>query len=359
MAAEGYRQPIVRTGYEEVIPSRVGKMFAYIATDKGKIISKNDHGVIIEYITGEKQGVSLGRNYGHAEGTTYPHDIVSPVYINDEVEKGDVIAYNEGFFEPDILNSKRIIMKNSLYAKTLLLESTQTHEDSSAISIKLSEKFRAKTTKIKSIVVDFKQGIKNIIPLNTNLHPDDVLLIIEDEVMGDTSLFSPEVLKTLKRISSKAPKSKVKGKLDKIEVYYRGDLDDMSPSLKALAIKSDKLLEAKCLATNKKIVTGKVSSEYRVSGTQLGIDQAEIKIYITRSTKAGVGDKLVFSNQMKSVVGQVIENPIVTESGEEIEAIFGEISGEKRIVLSLKIIGTTASLLEVIQNKMVKIYEEG
>ena len=357
MAAEGYRQPVVRTGYEEVIPSRVGKLFAYIATDKGKIISKNEHGVIVEYVSGEKQGVSLGRNYGHAEGTTYPHDIVSPVSINDEIEKGDVIAYNDGFFEPDILNPKRIIMKNSLYAKTLLLESTQTHEDSSAISIKLSEKFRAKTTKVKSIVVDFKQGVNNIVPEGSNLHPDDVLLIIEDQVMGDTSLFSAEVLKTLKRISAKAPKAKVKGVLDKIEVFYRGYLDDMSPSLKALAIKSDKRLEAKCLATGKKVVTGKVSDEYRVSGTQLGIDQAEIKIYITRSTKASTGDKLVFSNQMKSVVGQVIENPITTESGEEIEAIFGEISGEKRIVLSLKIIGTTASLLEVIQKNMIKIYE--
>jgi hypothetical protein len=85
-------------------------MFAYIATGKGKILSKNNHGVIVEYENGEKQGVSLGRNYGNAEGTTYPHDIVSPVEINEIIEKGDVIAYNIGFFEPDILNPKRIIM---------------------------------------------------------------------------------------------------------------------------------------------------------------------------------------------------------------------------------------------------------
>lgn len=47
-----------------------------------------------------------------------------------------------------------------------------------------------------------------------------------------------------------------------------------------------------------------------------------------------------------------------TESGEEIDAVFGQKSIDDRIVLSALTIGTTNTLLDVIAKKAVKIYEE-
>jgi ASC-1-like (ASCH) protein len=131
----------------------------------------------------------------------------------------------------------------------------------------------------------------------------------------------------------------------------------MSPSLRALTDKSDKLISSICKSTGTPVITGEVNDEYRVSGSRLGLDKAEIKLYITIATDVGVGDKLVFANQMKSVVGEVMDYDVHTESGERIDAIFGFRSIMARVVNSPFIIGTTTTLLRKVAEKAVKVYK--
>lgn len=356
VATDGYHQAYVRTGYETLLAQRTGEMFAYSATDNGKVISKNEHGILVEYVTGEKRGVNIGRRFGKAEGSVYPHTIVSPMEVGQTFEKGDVIAYNTGFFEPDMLDPKRVVWKTSMSVKTALYESSQTHEDSCSVSKKTSERMSAKTTKVKSMLVDFNQQIHRMVAVGTQVEPETVLCILEDEATAGTDMFDEETLDTLKRLSNKAPKSKYKGVVERIEVYYHGEKEDMSPSLRKLANDSDKLFGEISKSVGKKAVTGSVDSEYRVEGTPLGIDQAEIKIYITVTNRALTGDKGVFGNQMKSVIGEVIDYPMTTESGEDIEAVFGYKGIFKRIVHSPAIIGTTTTLLKVLAKRAVSVY---
>lgn len=331
-------------------------MFAYSASDNGKVVSKNEHGILVEYVTGEKRGVNLGRRFGKAEGSVYPHTIVSPMEVGQTFEKGDVIAYNTGFFEPDMLNPKRVVWKTSLTVKTALYESSQTHEDSCSVSKKTSMRLSAKTTKVKSMLVDFNQQIHRMVAVGTQVEPDTVLCILEDESTSGAGMFDEETLDTLKRLSNKAPKSKYKGVVERIEVYYHGEKEDMSTSLRKLANDSDKLFGEISKSVGKKAVTGSVDSEYRVEGTPLGLDQAEIKIYITVINRALTGDKGVFGNQMKSVIGEVIDYPMTTETGEDIEAVFGYKGIFKRIVHSPTMIGTTTTLLKVLAKRAVSVY---
>jgi hypothetical protein len=72
---------------------------------------------------------------------------------------------------------------------------------------------------------------------------------------------------------------------------------------------------------------------------------------------AGVGDKTVFANQMKSVEGRVLSDEVTTEDGTKIDAIFGAKSIYDRIVTSPYIIGTTSTLLSEIAKRAVKIYK--
>lgn len=356
IACDSYHQPYVRTGYEQVIAQRTTDMFAYCAQEDGKVISVNEKGVVVEYVSGEQKGVLLGRQYGKAEGSVYPHDIVPMVRENQTFKKGQPIAYNQGFFEPDNLNPGNIIWKSSRTVKTALLESSQTHEDSSSVSRSLSGLLSARTTKMRSFVVDFHQGIRNMLKPGTVLDPTDVLFIIEDEITNDLGLFDAETISTLKKLSNKAPKAKVKGVLDKIEVYYHGDKDDMSTSLRALATMSDKNLSESLKAIGKKGLTGSVTDEYRVDGTPLALDQAEIKLYITVEGDTGVGDKIVVANQLKSVVGEVMDYDMTTEKGEAIELVFGGRSVGNRIVESPMIIGTTTTLLKALAKQAVSVY---
>lgn len=61
---------------------------------------------------------------------------------------------------------------------------------------------------------------------------------------------------------------------------------------------------------------------------------------------------------MKSVIGKVMDEPIIAEDGTEIDAEFGRRSIAARIVNSPDIIGTTTTLLEVIGKKALEIYNK-
>jgi hypothetical protein len=357
IAAQGYHQPYVQTGYELMLAYRTSNLFAYMAEEDGTVIGLDNNAILIEYKTIGKKGVYLGRQYGKAEGSVYPHDIISDLRLGQKIKKGDAVAYNSGFFERDFYDPKRIIYKGSMNVKTALYESSQTLEDSSSISSKISGKMTASTTKIKSYTVEFKQNVRKMVKVGQFVKPDDILFYIEDETTGSSDVFSDETIDVLKRISSLAPKAKMEGTVDRIEVYYHGDKDDMSPTLKQLSNYSDKILKDKCISKGDPVITGQVDQGYSVSGKHLLVDTLEIKIYITRQTKAAIGDKGVFANQMKTVFGEVIDYPMHTQNGEEIDAVFGFRSISARVVLSPLIIGTTTTLLKQIAKKAIDIYE--
>jgi hypothetical protein len=91
----------------------------------------------------------------------------------------------------------------------------------------------------------------------------------------------------------------------------------------------------------------------------LEVDHVAIKVYITSNVGMGVGDKAVFGNQMKTVVGHILTGINETESGVQLDAIFGAKSIMDRIVLSPLIIGTTNTLLRVIGEKAAALYFAG
>lgn len=356
IATAGYHQPLVRTGYEYVIGNRTTDMFCYCAKQDGKVVGLTESGIIVEYADGTQKGVTLGRVYGKAEGSVYPHDIVTPMKLNQKFKKGDTVAYNTGFFEPDLLDPKRVVMKNSMLVTTALYESNQTHEDSSVISKNLSRRLSAKTTKVKSFVINFNQNLLDVVKPGQAVNPKDVLMIIEDEITSNTNVFDEESLRVLKRLSNQAPRANFLGTVDKIEVFYHGDKRDMTASLKSLADRSDRILAETCRSSGKPVMTGQVNDEYRVSGVPLALDKAELKFYITIETPAGVGDKNVFANQMKSVVGEVMDYSMTTESGTPIDAVFGMRSIMARVVNSPALIGTTSTLLKVVAKRAAEIY---
>ena len=357
IASPAYRQPHLRTGYEFVVGKRTGKMFSTAARMDGKVVSITEKGIIVEYVNGDRDGIELGRVYGRAEGTVYPHDIVTPLKMGEKFKKDDIIAYNTKFFEPDFIDPKNIILKINRVVNTAFIESSETHEDSSAISEELSGMFQTEVSKTKSFVVKFKENVSHVRKPGEKVGPKDILLYIEDEITANTGHFSEQSLEVLKRKAATAPRAGLMGVVERIEVYYHGDKRDMTASLKKLADKSDSDLAMICKSTNKPVVTGAVTEEHRVKGNSLDIDTAEIRIYLTVKNGTGVGDKAVFGHQMKSTTAEVIPYRIHTESGEKVDAIFSYRSVANRGVLSPSIIGTTITLLDACTKKAVDIYE--
>lgn len=358
VACQGYQQPWLRTGYEQVIPHRVGDLFAVTAKKPGKVVSRNDSGIVVEYVDGKRQGISLGRRFGNAAGLTIPHQIHSDMKEGDAFEVGEPIAWNTGFFERDVLNPRQIIWKSATMARVVLLESPDTLEDSSAISNRLSAKLITEQVKIKDIVVNFDQAIHKLVNEGQALDPESILCYIEDEISARASDagLDDQTLDTLRVLSAQTPQAKIQGKVDRIEVFYNGELEDMSPSLRKIASASDKRIAARNISIGRKAYTGSVGGEFRIGADPLMMDTACIRIYMSALVPAGVGDKGVFCNQMKTVFGRVFPDNVRTESGLPIDAIFGAKSVDDRVVISPDLIGTVTTLLMVGSARVVKAY---
>lgn len=357
MACEGYHQAQVRTGYEQVIPFRVGPTYAVMAKKNGKVTSLTPTGIIAQYDDGELIGVEIGRKYGNASGLTIPHEIVTPLTNGETFQAGAPIAYNSGFFEPDFFDPKAIVWKSSTSARTVLLESTDTLEDSCAISQSLSSKLKTRITKMRTVIVNFGQQIHDIVSIGQEVEYDSILCVIEDAVSASSGMLDPSSISTLRALTSQTPKAKIRGKIERIEVFYHGEKEDMSSTLRAIANDSDYRLTSRLRSQGKKAYNGRVDENYRVENDSLQLDTAAINVYISAEVSAGVGDKGVFGNQLKTVFGRVFPDNIRTESGKKIEAVFGAKSVDDRVVMSPFIIGTTATLLDVIGKKAVEIYK--
>lgn len=352
--------PYVRTGYESVIGERTGSMFSQISKGVGVVKSKNKTGVIIEYTDEEKKesiGYPLGDITIRVSDSIYPHALVTPLNEGDKVDIGDVISFNTSYFEEDMLNPKKIVLKMNSTVKTALSETNSSFEDSSGISKHMSEITTINEVKLKSVIVNFEQEVHDVVKIGDDITPNDKFMFIEDEITSNTKLFNRDSLDALKELSKQTPKSKYLGTILKLEVYYNGDKNDMSETIKKLADINDRNLSSSLRSTNSEVVTGRVTSDYRVNGTPLAKNTAEIRIYTKTKSKYNVGDKGIFGNQLKSVVGEIMEYEVHTEQGDPVDAIFSSKDIGARKVLSPYKIGSTISLLKVIAKKAVNIYK--
>jgi hypothetical protein len=357
VACEGYHQLPVRTGYEQVIAHRTGDLFAASAKQDGKVISVSPTGVIVEYADGKKQGYEIGRRFGNAAGLTIPHTVMANVKPGQAFKAGQILTYNTGFFEPDILNPDNVVWKAGMLVKTVLMEVPETLEDSSAISARLAESLVTKVAKYSDIVVTFDQAITMKVKVGQAVGSEDILCIIEDAVTSQANLFNQDSLNTLKLLSNYAPQAKVKGMVERIEVYYHGEKEDMSDSLRKIADAGDKDLAVRLSSANRKVLTGSVDEAFRVEGEPLQLEHMCIRVYITSDVSMGEGDKGVFANQMKTVVGKKSTAEYTTEKGEVIDAVFGATSIDNRIVNSPYIIGMYSVLSELVGQEALAAYE--
>lgn len=356
VSCNGYHAPYVRTGYEQVLAHRVSSAFATQAEQDGKVLEVTKDSIVVEYKDGSKKGYQIGTIFSRSSDMTVPHNLKTDLKAGAKVKAVDILTYNSGFFSRDTLNPKAVVWKNSLLARVALLESRQTHEDACALSSQLVGKLTSRITKTKDVTVEFSQAVHNPVKVGDKVEYDTILCYIEEAVTSGANLLSKSSIDTLKRLSRQSPRAKVEGYIDKIEVYYNGDIEDMHPTLQALAIESNKNLAKQARATLSKPITGLVDESFRIKGEPLLMDTLVIRFYITHDVPSGLGDKFVFANQLKTICSEVMDYDVKTESGKQVDAFFGAQSIFNRIVNSAFILGTTNTLLGVIGKRAAEIY---
>ena len=66
--------------------------------------------------------------------------------------------------------------------------------------------------------------------------------------------------------------------------------------------------------------------------------------------------KLVFGNQMKSIISNVVEKPYIAEDGTVVDITFSRQSLANRIVNSIDLIGTSNTVLSLIEKEAIELW---
>ena len=362
MAAEGYETTGLQTGNEAVVAHKTGPNHATVAEDDGVVTAIEAGYVEVTYGTGKSAFVkryTTGRQFGRHEGTVFPHDIVANVKLKQKVAKGAVLTYNEAFFEPSIIDPTQVLWKAGVMATVALLEGIDTLDDSSACSIELSKKLGAKTTKVEHIRLRFDQAIHDLVKEGETVDIDTVLCTIEDALTASTAAFKEESRNVLSQIESLSPRAGGSGTIDRIEIFYNGELEDATESVAALIKAGDRRRKKEAQADPLSADNGRVTSAFRVEGIPVELNTVLIRLYITKVSEAIGGDKVVFANQMKSTFRRRMTGINMTESGIPLDAYFGSKSIDERIVESAKIIAVTNVCTRLEAEKCQAIYRKG
>lgn len=352
----------IRTGYDQVLAHRSDDLFSFTAKQDGEVVSVQDRVITIKYKDGTTDTCQIGRRFGVVTGHVVPHQIDTDLKPGDKFKVGKVIAFNSGFYRPDIRDQNQASLLSGTYAYTALLEKNETWEDSSLISKELAYRMRAKTTHIRTLLVKFTDALHNLVSVNEEVDIDSILGTIEDRTLAG---FGSDNLEALNMLARPSPRAHYAGKVEEIQVVYFGDKDDMSPTLRKIADKYDRERAKLANAMNDgSAKTGEITTPARVDGSQVDIDMMAIRIFITEERIMSGGDKLVLSNQLKSVTAGEQRGPTFTAtelwkgSGpRKIELEFSYRAQEARIVHSSIMAGMSVICQEFISDMMVKAYD--
>lgn len=336
---------------ENVIAHRTGALFSHVAKGDGVIHDVTKTYVAIRYDdeTLPEERVEIGRRYGVSTGYTIPQDIICDLPKGRRIAKGDVVAFNSGFFEREYMNPTQVTWKMGIPVTVAFVDTPDTFEDSSAISPRLANAMKIHTTEVRELTVSFENGIRNLVNVGQVVDSDSILCIIEDSITAGLDIFDERSIDTLSVMARNSPRAKADGVISKIEVLYNGDVEDMTETLRDVVLEADRL-------RSKRVKELKLDEARSGYASDIELDKAVIRIYIDSTEAAGDGDKGVLSHQLKTVIRRVLGANDRTESGRPLDVYFGYTSVANRIVGSAELMGTTATLARLRGQRAAKAY---
>ena len=337
----GAETPYVRTGYEYVFPFKVGKRYAWMALKNGKVISVSDSKISVEFEDGSKEHGPLGIVPGRSGDKLYPHRIITPLKAGQTFKLDDPITYNSGFFRMDDLYPDKLCYVQGKMINVAYVDDMDTYEDSCTLSSAVVDALSTPTLYFKQILINSIDEISEVKQVGDAVSPDIPLLLITDAIatVGGGSA-------GLKDLLAQAPTPTSKGKVVDIEVYYYCELDELSPSLRALAVDSDARLAKKRIAQNLPPLTGRLKGGHRIKGVTMQPNQIELRYYLLSTNGVARGDKYAFCNQLKTTVGRIFEGTRYTDTGIPFDATFAYRSVLARIVHSYQDVGAYSIFME-------------
>lgn len=355
IGATNYTAGILRTGYEDVIAHRTSELYSKVAKQNGVVESINDYGLVVKYADGTKDNYPMGLVIGEASGEYHRHTRVTDLKVGESFKAGEIIGWDEMFFERSLLNPRQVSWKAGIMTLIALCETQFTYEDSVEIDYEWAEKATTPFLKPKRFMVLFEQTVNMQAKIGDHVEYETILCDVEDahvSQLGDDK----QDYAGLVKMGIRQIKSNHHGKIVKIDVTYNGDPADMSPSLRALVEYCDKERVKLNKITNSGIVHGNIGGNTTVRKPPINPGTVAFAVYVEELTPTIGADKVVVGNQMKGTVGNVWHNPVYTKDGRRVYLKFSCKGMFNRNVLSLRDKMCTNELSIGVSKQAVAIY---
>ncbi len=354
----------IRTGYELTLAHRTSETFSYAARANGIItdIDVEHHVVKITYEDGSIDAVSFGESYTSVSGSYLKQDVVLNVVKNEHVKRGDIVAYNSGFFTPEA-GTKQVGWKHGVMANVALIEMSATLEDGCIISKELGSKLSMAPAHIRPVTIDNRTVMHDIVEIGSTVESTDILCSVEEGDLESLTLTDDlDTIAFLSSLNRKAPTAKYHGRVADISMYYACAYDLLHPSLQKFVKAQDKRHKAHAqgLEGTGRAGTyhgpGQVNVGLKYHGILFETNTVLIEFTITEDIVAGQGDKICLGLQSKTVISNSFEKNPVSESGVDVDVIFSSTSIMARIINSPYVIGIGNRTLEKMEADIVSLY---
>lgn len=365
--------PLISTDFERVVPF-LTKDYARVSKQPGKVLAIENSIMIVEYKDGSREDIDLNDiAYKHTSaGKFHINNLVTDLKVGSKFDTSDILAYDPKHFRKDIFGD--VVATTGTLAKVAFIATGESYEDSTYIVNSLGEKMTTRGTKKKDIVVGPYTNIKQYVKRGETVQANSYLLVFDDaEDEFTSSLLSTAAGSTdddVVHFGSKPVKSKVKGIVKDIKVYYTVPFESLTKSMQKF-IKEIASYETSKEETLKKFVELKNATSIlspiqevkpdslgRIKGVKVE-DGVLIEYYIEYTDVMGVGDKITFS-AVKGVINNVIDDDFAafTESApdEPIEIFTSIIGVAKRMVLDIFKIAMGSRILVEEKKKFIELF---
>lgn len=350
----------MRTGYELVVPHKTSSNFVARAKSDGTVLSIDDSTnlITVQYKDKTTEAFQYGNVRGESPGMAVNHHLayVDHLKVGTKVKADEVITYHDEFFNRDPI-TQELAWCHGVPARVAIMAKDVTLEDSSVISVDFAEKLKFESVYDRAIQITTDMVVEEFVKIGDTVKFDTVLMKLQ---YADTANLIGEMDDIFDDLKQVEYRSKYEGVVADIRVYHVSD--ELSEPLTKFINSVSFQLRKKARAAKQSIngdnfqpVT-QVPDGTRIKGIQLTEEDVLVVYYIRSNINCGIGDKIIIDSSLKTVVGKVETEPMMTESGEEIDVVFSASSVFNRIILSPIISGIVERIIAHAEDEVCSMY---
>ena len=360
-----------RTSYERVLARVSRPPYAFPAQQDGVIESIDEavHLMRIVYKDGTKDVVPFGDQFTRNSSSGFYNTnrvVINNFKEGEKFKQGDILSFNKDAFKADPY-SKQVDWKIGVYANVAMVECDDTLDDCSAITASLARKLGVIPVFPFLVMVNKDTIVHSYKKIGEHVDIREPLIVYDKSDVPDSLRSSDQlIMDVLSKINKTTEKSNHAGQIARIDAFYTCPISEMSPSLqsivKSCTTKQNALSNfAKNTRSEERYVgSDPITTDFRVEGVVPEDDSVILRFYIQEEVDMDAGSKVVYSTELKSVVGYIIPQQLDTESGAvKVDALMSMRAANARIVYSPFCTGASARVLDKLKTDVLQMYEDG